>query len=178
MANPVIAEITTYKHRKVGATTTGAVREQWIRIPGLTAASAASTAGHNPMYYLLNPFDQDMVVLNALYVITTEDADDGDLDVGLGDDAEGTNAGAEIIDSMVNSAAGVFEATVAQAIAGTGAKCIWKKPGTSTDSYLVVTQDGNADVSALRWHLFLKLIPYEDLAGFNDEGTQAAVTVA
>ena len=176
MANPVIAAITTYDD-KVSATTTGAVREFWIRIPGLSAAAAATSAGNLPMYYLLNPFNQDMVVFNALLVVTTVDATgDAVISVGLGNDATGASLGAEILSSFPNDATGVYEGTVAQAIACTGSKCIWKKPGTSTDSYLVVGQDGNLDATALRWHLLLKLIPYEDLIG--DEGTQATVTTA
>jgi len=172
MADPAIGAITTYDPH-TNAFDTGACREFWIRIPGLSAASAASTAG--PMYYLLNPFAQDMVVLNALAVITTVDAQDGDIDCGLGDSAAGANDGAEIIDSLVNTATGVYECTVVQAPAG-GAKAIWKKSGTSTDSYLCIAQNGNVDASSLQWHLLLKLIPYEDLIG--GEGTQAAVTVA
>jgi len=178
MASPVIAAITTYKHQKIGAMTSGAAREQWIGIRGLSGASDQDSGGNDHLYYILNPFQQDMVILNGYYVVTTIDANDGDIDVGLADDAAGTNSGAEIIDSMVHSATGVFECTIAQAVAGTGKKPIWKKPGTSTDSYITVKQATDADVSALRWHLFLQLVPYEDLAGYDDEGTQAAVSVA
>ncbi|KKN03072.1 hypothetical protein LCGC14_1111280 [marine sediment metagenome] len=176
MASPTIAAITTYDHQKVGAYTTGAVRELWIGIRGLSAASDQDAGGNDHLYYLLNPFPQDMVIMNALAVITTLDAQDGDIDVGLANDAVGTSSAAEVIDSLVNTATGVFECTVAQAIAGTGAKGIWRKEGTSTDSYLTWKQATDADVSALQWHLFLQLIPYEDLIG--GEGTQAAVTVA
>ena len=174
MADPVIGAITTYNPH-IGAFDTGALREFWIRIPGLSAAADQDSGGNDDIYYLLNPFAQDMVILNALCVITTLDAQDGDIDIGLADDAEGTSVGAEVFDSIVNTAVGVFEGTVVQAPAG-GAKAIWRKSGTATDSYLVVTQNGDADVSALNWHLALKLIPYEDLIG--NEGDQAAVTVA
>ncbi len=175
MAKPIIAEITTFDTH-INAFTTGAAREFWIGLRGLSAASDQDSGGNDDLYYILNPFNQDMVVLNALAVITTLDAQDGDIDCGLADDDEGTNVGAEIINSLVNTATGVLECTIAQAIAGTGAKAIWRKPGTSTDSYVVITQNTDADVSDLRWHLFLKLMPYEDLIG--DEGTQAAVSVA
>ena len=174
MADPVIGAITTYNPH-ISAFDTGACREFWIRIPGLSAASDQDAGGNDDIYYMLNPFAQDMVILNAICVITTPDAQDGDIDIGLADDAEGTNVGAEVFDSIVNTAVGVFEGTVVQAPAG-GAKAIWRKSGTATDSYLVVTQNGDADVSALNWHLALKLIPYEDLIG--NEGDQAAVTVA
>ncbi|KKN03071.1 hypothetical protein LCGC14_1111270 [marine sediment metagenome] len=172
MGDPTIAAITTYNSHR-GTFDNGACREFWIKIPGLSAASDADAA--SPMYYLLNPFAQDMVVLNALAVITTIDAQDGDIDVGLGDSAAGANDGAEIIDSLVNTATGVFECTNIQALAG-ASKAIWKKSGTATDSYLCIAQNADADVSALRWNLLLKLIPYEDLIG--NEGDQAALVVA
>ena len=174
MADPTIGAITTFDS-KVSTLDNGAAREFWIRIPGLSAASDQDSGGNDDLYYLLNPFPEDMVILNALAVVTTLDANDGNLDVGLANDAEGTSVGAEIIDSLDNSAAGVYECTVVQAPAG-GAKAIWRVAGTATDSYLVITQNTDADASDLRWHLLLKLIPYADLIG--DEGTQAAVTVA
>ncbi len=177
MANPVIGAITTYNPH-VKAYTTGALREFWVGIRGLSAPSDQDSGGNDHFYYLLNPFKQDMVIMNALSVITTIDANDGDIDVGLADDALGTNSGAEVIDSLEHDVVGIYEGTVAQAIACTGAKAIWRKEGTSTDSYLTWVQASDADVSALRWHLFLQLIPYEDMAGYGDEGLQAAVTVA
>ena len=175
MANPTIAGITTYKHQKIGAMTSGALREKWIGIRGLSGASDQDPAANDHLYYILNPFAQDMIIMNAYYVVTTVDATDGDVDVGLANDALGTGSAAEIMDSMVNTGLGVFECTVAQAIAGTGAKGIWRKEGTATDSYVTVKQNGDGDISPLRWHLFLQLIPYEDVAGYGDEGTQAAV---
>lgn len=152
----------------------GAAREFWMRFPGLRAASDCDNAA--VIYYLENPYSKDLVILSALAVITTLDAQDGDIDVGLADDAEGTNVGAEVFDSIVNTAAGVFEGTIPQAVAGTGAKCIWKAKGNSTDAFLVVYQNGDADVSALRWNLLVKVIPYEDL--LNDNIELGAITVA
>ncbi len=174
MADPATAAITTFDSH-LNAYDSGAAREFWIRIPGLSAASDNDAGDNDDLYYLENPYAQDMVILNALCVITTLDAQDGDIDVGLANDAEGTSVGVEVFDSIVNSATGIFEGTIVQAPAG-GAKAIWRKPGTSTDSYLVVTQNADADVSDLRWHLMLQLIPYEDLVG--NEGDQAAVVVA
>lgn len=173
MTDPTMAAITTYDD-KVQAYDTGACREFWIRIPGLSGASDQDSGGNDDLYYLLNPFAQDMVILNALAVVTTLGTD-GDIDVGLADDAEGTNVGCEVIDSLVHSAAAVHECTAVNSVVG-GSKAIWRKSGTSTDSYLVVTQNTDADASALRWHLLLKLIPYEDLIG--DEGTQATLVQA
>lgn len=173
MASVTRAAITTFSIKR-GTLTGGACREYWLRIPGLSAGSDQDSAG--VIYYLENPFKMDLVIVHALAVITTLDAQDGDIDVGLADDAAGTNVGVEIFDSIVNTAAGVFEGLGTQAIAGTCARPIWKKPGTSTDSFLSIVQNGDADVSALRWHLFLKVIPYDDLIG--DEGTQAVLAVA
>jgi len=173
MADPSIGAITTFDIKR-STFSNGAIREYWLRIPGLSGASDCDSVDL-PIYYLLNPFQMDLVVMDALAVITTLDANDADIDVGLGDDAAGTNNGAEIIDSLVNSAAGVLEVMTVNAITGVS-RPIWKKPGTSTDSYLIVNQKGDVDASQLRWNLFLKVIPYEDLIG--NEGDQAAVTVA
>jgi len=173
MANPVMAAITTYNETK-GSFAGGCLREWWIRIPGLSGASAA-TSTDQPLYYLLNPYNQDLVVVDALAVITTVSGNAGEINVGLGNDAAGTGAAAEIFDTLTDSAEGVLEGTVAQVITG-GSKCIWKKSGTSTDSYLTVVQGADADASALRWNLFVKVTPYEDMTG--QEGEQAAVTVA
>ncbi len=151
----------------------GRAREQWVYFPGLSASSDCDAPA--VIYTAENPFDEDMVILTALAVIETLDAQDADLDVGLGDAAAGTNAGAEVFDSIVNTAAGVFEGTIAQAVAGTGAKAIWKAPGTATDSYLCVTQNGDVDASALKWNLLVKVIPYKDLIGGS---ALAAITVA
>jgi hypothetical protein len=166
MANAVPKEMTLDVSKT--ADSTGGCREFWLRFPGLRGNSDAGTAADD-LYYKENPYSEDLVVLDALAVITTLDAQDADIDVGLADDAAGTNAGAEIFDSIVNSAAGVFEGTVAQAAAGTGAKCIWKAKGTTTDAFLCVIQQGDVDASSLRWNLLLKVIPYKDLVNTNIE---------
>jgi hypothetical protein len=174
MADPTAAAITTHDISR-STMTGGACREYWLRFPGLSAASDCDTAG-SVLYYLENPYKMDLVILTALAVITTLDAQDGDIDVGLADDAAGTNVGQEIFDSLVNTAVGVFEGTTPQAVAGTGSKAIWKENGNSTDAFLCIVQQADADVSALRWHLYLKVIPYDDLTG--DEGEQAVLAVA
>lgn len=173
MASPSVPiELTFDTTRSVGEN--GACREFWMKFPGLRGASDVDTPAI--CYYLENPYGEDLVVLTALAVIQTLDAQDGDIDVGLADDADGTNLGAEIFDSIVNTAAGVFEGTIPQAVAGTGAKCIWKAKGTATDAFLGVIQQGDADVSALRWTLLLKVIPYKDL--INTDVELGALTVA
>jgi hypothetical protein len=160
MANAVPIEMTC--DRTTMNDSTGGCREFWLRFPGLRANSDAGTAADD-IYYKENPYNEDLVILTALAVITTAAGNDGDIDVGLADDAAGTNAGAEIFDSIVDSAAGVFEGTIPQAVAGTGAKCIWKKNGNSTDAFLCIIQNADADASAMRWDLLLKVIPYNDL---------------
>ena len=176
MANPIVAAITTYSIKQ-STLTGGACREWWLRIPGLSAASDNDAGGNDDLYHLENPFKMDIVIVQALAVITTLDAQDGDIDVGLADDTSGTSRGNEIFDSLVNTAVGIFEGLAPQAIAGTGGpRPIWLAPGTSTDSFLIITQNADVDVADLRWHLYLKVIPYDDLTG--DEGTQAVVVVA
>ena len=171
MAGPTAMAMVCNVQKSVGEN--GACREYWLRFPGLSAASDCDAAA--VLYYIENPFHEDLVVLTALAVITTLDANDGDIDVGLADDAAGTNIGAEIFDSIVNTAAGIFEGTIPQAVAGTGAKPIWKAKGTATDAFLCVYQNADADVAALRWNLYIKVIPYADLIGGD---TLDAITVA
>jgi len=165
MANPVAKEMTFDTSKS--SDQAGACREFWMRFPGLRGASDQDAGGNDVIYYLENPYQKDLVVLTALAVITALDAQDGDIDVGLMDGAAGTNLGAEIFDSIVNSAAGVFEGTVAQAVAGTGAKCIWKAKGNATDAFIGIVQNGDVDASDLRWNLLLKVIPYDDLINTN-----------
>ena len=173
MGDPTIAEITS-PILKRDTFAGGCLREYWLRIPGLSGASDNDSTDQ-PIYYLLNPYGMDLVVLDALAVITTASGGVAEINVGLGNDAAGTSAAAEIFDTLTDSAAGVLEGTVAQVITG-GAKCIWRKSGTATDSYLIVVQGADADASAMRWNLYLKVIPYDDMIG--DEGTQAAIVVA
>jgi len=174
MANPTALEM-TYDHSR-STDQSGATRDFWMRFPGLRAASDQDSGGNDDIYYLENPFYMDLVILEALAVITTLDAQDGDIDIGLADDATGTNVGAEICDSLVNTAAGVFELMDPQALAGTTSRPIWKAKGTSTDAFLTITQNGDADVSALRWNLLLRVVPYEDL--LNSDVELGAITVA
>ena len=173
MANPVIQEITSFD-MKLDTHTGGALREYWMRIPGLSAASDNDSTDQ-PIYYLLNPYNGHLVILSALAVITTASGNVVELNVGLADDIAGTSVGAEVFDTITDTAAGVLEGTVAQIITG-GSKAIWKKAGTSTDSYLTVVQGADADGSDMRWNLYLKVIPYDDMIG--REAELGAVTVA
>ncbi len=173
MTSPVEIEMTFDPSRTADGS--GACREFWMRFPGLSGAADCDAA--SVIYYKENPYGKDLVVLTALAVITTLDAQDADIDVGLADDSAGTDTlslTAAIFDSIVNTAAGVFEGTNPQAIAGTGSKVIWKAKGSSTGSYLSIIQNADVDASALRWTLLLKVIPYEDL--INSDITLPALT--
>jgi hypothetical protein len=167
MATPTGQELTYDCTRTAGDN--GACREFWMRFPGLRAASDADSPG-DMLYYLENPFNEDLLVLRALIVITTLDAQDGDIDVGLADDVAGTGIGAEFFDSIVNTATGVFEGLGPTAVAGTAKRYVWSAKGTSTNAYLYIFQNGDVDCSSLRWNLFLKVIPYADLIGGTDLG--------
>ncbi len=151
----------------------GAARDFWMRFPGLRGPAAIASAG--VAYYKENPYSQDLVILQALAVITTEDSDDCDIDVGLADDADGTNVGVEVIDSLVNTAKGVLEGMATQAVAGVS-RPIWKAKGNSTDAFLVVYPNGTADASSLRWDLALRVVPYDDL--LNSDIELGAIAVA
>jgi hypothetical protein len=177
MANPVAKAMTF--DASVSSDQAGACREFWMRFPGLRGASDQDAGGNDVLYYIENPYSEDLVVLDALCVIETLDAQDGDIDVGLEDDAAGTDSlttGAIIFDSIVNTAVGVFEGTIPQALAGTGAKYIWKAKGSATQAFLTVTQNGDVDAAALRWTLLVKVIPYKDL--LNSSIELGAITVA
>jgi hypothetical protein len=173
MANPTAVEMTV----DFTKTTDGsACRDFWMRFPGLSAASDCDTA--SLLYYCENPYCEDLVILEALVTITTEDAQDGDIDIGLCDDSAGTDASDTsecICDSMVNSAAGVFAVLGPNALACTQGRYIWKAKGTSTDSYLSVTQNADVDASALRWNLALRVMPYKDLINSDVDNTTIAV---
>lgn len=170
MANPVAQEL-TYDITKQG--NDGACRRWLMRFPGLGGASDADAGSNLVLYYLQNPIGIDLVITRAWAVITTKDAQDGDIDVGLGDDAAGANVGAEVIDSLVNSATGVLECMATQAVTGV-ARPVWQNSGA--DSYLTIVQNGDADCAALKWNLILEVIAYDDMVNSNVD--ISTVTVA
>jgi hypothetical protein len=168
MAKPTGQQMVLNLTRSTGEN--GALREQWVRLPGLRAASDCDSPA--VLYYKENPYYEDLAIIDALAVIETADATwEGGITVGLGDTADDTSAGTEIFNPVVNSAAGVFQGTVVQAVAGTGAKCIWTAKGTATDAFIVIIQNTDYDLSDMRWHLLLKVIPYSDFLGGTDLGT-------
>lgn len=173
MANPTALQM-TYDRSK-GSDQAGAIRDFWMRFPGLRGASDVDAGSNLDIYYLENPYGIDLVILEALAVITTLDAQDGDIDVGLADDADGANAGCEIIDSLVNTAVGVLAGLPTEALAGV-ARPIWKAKGSATDAFLNILQNADADVAALRWNLLLRVVPYDDL--LNSEVELGLIAVA
>jgi hypothetical protein len=174
MANPTaLAMVADFQKQFDQA---GAARDFWMRFPGLGAASDCDAA--SLLYYCENPFYEDLIILEALIIITTLDAQDGDIDVGLADDKIGTDASDTsecICDSMVNTAVGVFAVLGPNALACTQGRNIWKAKGTSTDSFLTVTQNTDADVAALKWDLMLRVMPYKDALNTNVNVSTIAV---
>lgn len=165
MANAVPIEMTFDTSKS--SDQAGAARDFWMRFPGLRANASGGTNADD-IYYKENPYGKDLVILQALAIITTVDSQDADIDVGLADDAIGTNAGAEIIDSLVNTAAGVLEGMATQAVTGV-ARPIWKAKGSSTDAFLCIIQNDATGSEDLRWDLLLRVLPYEDLLNSNIE---------
>ena len=141
----------------------GAVPEFWSKIEGIVGDASGGLVLHT----ILNPFGEDLVITKALLVVTTPSGNVAtDLDIGLGDDAAGTNNGAELCDGAVAATlntAGVKDLSVVHAIAAPPVVPIWKAAGTSTDSYMCIDQNGSVDASALRATLCLKCAKYKDL---------------
>jgi hypothetical protein len=140
----------------------GAAPEFWVKIEGIVGQAAASL-----LHAILNPFGEDLVITKGLLVVTTASGNVAtDLDIGVADDAAGTNNGAELCDGAVAATlntAGVKDLSVVHAIAAPPAMAIWKAAGTATDSYICIDQNGAVDASALRATLCLKCAKYKDL---------------
>ena len=143
----------------------GTCREFWIKATGLVGlASAASKTVINTIE---NPYYEDLLIKEAILYVTTAMGDVvSDIDIGLGNDADGTGIGAEIADGMVSAtlhAAGVKELGIVHAIAAPPVQPIWKAKGSSADSFICTAQTGNVDASALVANLLVKCIPVVDL---------------
>ena len=169
MANPTAKAM----QRDVSKTSdqAGACREEWWRFPGLRASSDQDAGGVDIIYYFENPKAEDMVIKEAFAVVETASGNVAtDLDIGLGDDATGANKGAEIADGLVAAtlnATGVKRLMAPLVLATPPNAPILKAKGTATDSFLIVTQNGDVDASALRWTFLVKVIPYNDLLNGN-----------
>jgi len=145
----------------------GALREFWIKIKGCIGSAAADKGVQNVVQ---NPLDMDLVILEAIINVTTESGDvAADYNIGLGDSVAGATNGDELADGMVAATLntkGIKELGIVHAIAAPPVKPIWKAAlaATTADSWLVCDQDGDVDASALRFDLYVKVIPYVDLA--------------
>jgi hypothetical protein len=137
----------------------GACRVFFVKIPGFTGVSDCDAA--SIVHYIANPFGMDVVITEALINITALDAQDADMDIGLADDAAGTNSGVEICDSLVNSAVAVKRGLVAQDGIGVNAP-VWKASGT--DSYITSKQNADVDSADLAFTLNLRCIPLSDMS--------------
>ncbi len=177
MASPSVPIQMTFDTSKT-ADSTGATRSFWMRFPGLRGASDVDAAAI--CYYRENPYGEDLVVIGGLAIVTTASGNVAtDMDIGLGDNAAGSNLGAEIADGMVAATlntAGVKRLMAPLVLATPPAAPIWKAKGTSTDAFLGIIQRGDVDASALRWTLCLHVVPYVDLINSNIE--LGALTVA
>ena len=167
MSNPTAVEVLSSVQDQA---TLGALREIWIKIAkndGSALSAAADCDQASQLYYIENPFGYDVVITKTLAVVTALDAQDGDIDAGLADDIAGSNKGVELVDSLVNTAVAVLDQTVQGAIASTVVLPVWKagnQAHTAVDSFISIWQNGDADVTDLRWYLLVKCIPYKDLA--------------
>jgi hypothetical protein len=144
---------------------TGACRDFWIKItkPDGTPLSIG-TGATTVIWGVENPFYEDLAILEALLNITTEDDDDIDMDIGLSDDATGTNKGSEICDSAINTAACVTRLTdPGDRTDGTVVAPLWLAKGTSTDAFITFYQTGASTHAVLRFNLLLRVMPKKDL---------------
>lgn len=145
----------------------GAVREYWVKMTGLTGSAAADVGVAN---VVANPFPEDMVIYEAFIYVTTASGDVAvDYDIGLGDSAAGASNGAELADGMVAATlntVGIKDLGIVHAIATPPVKPIWKAPLTATtaDSWLVFDQNGAVEAGTLVFNCYVKVIPVADLA--------------
>jgi hypothetical protein len=156
MASPIAAALTA-SFTKQG--NSGACRQFFVRIPGFAGAPDCDAA--SIVHYIANPFGMDVVITEAYVNITALDAQDADMDIGLADDAAGTNSGVEICDSLVNSAVGVKRCLVALDGVGVTAP-IWKASGA--DSYITSKQNADVDAADLAFNLILRCVPLVDMS--------------
>ena len=135
----------------------GSIPQYAVKIDGYVGLSSAGS--ETVANYTVSPFSEDMIILEAYMCITTEDAQDADLDIGIADNAAATNAEDNLFDSITNTAVGVFKGIAVSAITGV-ARPIWKAVGSSTNSFITAQQNGNVDSSSLVYNLVLIVAPY------------------
>jgi len=145
----------------------GALREFWIKVKGFVGSDTADAGIQGVVQ---NPLDMDLVILEAIINVTTESGDVAvDYDIGLGDDVDGSNNGGELADGMVAATlntAGIKELGIVHAVDAPPVKPIWKAAlaADTADSWIVGDQNGGVDAGTLRFDLYVKVIPYVDLA--------------
>ena len=142
-----------------------ALSPNWLRIKGF----GALVSPENPtvVNYIESPYAEDVYIIRAfLHVRTASGNVATDLDIGLADDAAGTNIGGELADGMVAAtlnAVGVKELGIVHAIATPPVKPCWKAKGSAADSFLATIQNGKVDASALVYDLYLEIVRAKDL---------------
>jgi len=144
----------------VGYDQRGAIGKFAIRVDGLVGSDSAGQ-----MDSFENPFQEDMVILEAYVAITTLAANDADLDIGLADDEDGTNKGAEIVDSLIDTGVAIHAYKLnTPAVTGV-AFPLWKAADAendAVDSWISCWQNGSSDSSALVYNLILVLARESD----------------
>lgn len=138
----------------------GACREFWVKSTGWVGLSSA--ASETVANYMLSPFASDVYIIEALMEITTEDAQDADLDIGISNDADATEADDSLFDSPANDSAVVLSGFTPRDLAGT-VRPKWANKDSATDAYITSQQNGSVDASSLVFNLYLKCIPCVDL---------------
>lgn len=157
--------VPTFKESVDGS---GACREFWIKMEGLVGLAAAASA--TVVNVAENPFDQDLLIIQALIKVNTASgAVDTNMDIGLGDDEDGSSAATELATDLEDEELNVVQTVELMAprvINATPIRPVWKAPNAdhdAADSWLVTTQNGNIDASALVCNLLVKVIPVKDL---------------
>jgi hypothetical protein len=139
----------------------GSIPKMAVTLPGCVGLASASS--ETVANYCESPFGEDVVILEAYMDITTVDAQDADLDIGVADDAIGTSAEDNIFDSPANDTATVLRGLIVAGVAGVACP-IWKAKGAATNSFITTQQNGNVDSAALVYNLILVVAP---ISAFN-----------
>lgn len=136
--------------------TTGAIPQMAIKFDGCNNVASGGT-------YTLNPFGEDMVIMEAYIYVVTADSSNGTIDIGLDDDALGTSIGVEVFDEFVLDA-GMWEGLATQAVDTTTTRPIWLKSGTATDSYLSIVPGSAAGTGDADFNVILIVARKADFA--------------
>lgn len=112
-----------------------------------------SSCDNNGGSYTLNPFGEDMLILEAYMDVGTVDTTSGTIDVGLDDDILGTMASPTIFTEHVCNAEGLFEGLAVNAVVSNVVRPVWKKSGNA--SYLVIHEGVTAGTSDADFNILL-----------------------